>query len=63
MRRCPVCNKRKKMLVQEEYGGPLVSVPALLYQRSYPGEPRYVSPRCLECFHMAIGESYATRYR
>ena len=24
-----------------------------LYQRSYPGEPEYISPRCEKCYHKA----------
>jgi len=25
-----------------------------LYQRSYPGEPEYISPRCEQCFDEAV---------
>jgi len=27
-----------------------------LYQRSYPGEPTYISPRCSRCFDKAVKE-------
>ena len=54
MRRCPICGKRRKMRKQLVYNGPIVLVPALLYQRSYPGEPEYIIPRCLICFEGAL---------
>ena len=37
--RCPVC----KLAIADP---PLDD----LYQRSYPGEPKYISERCLRCF-------------
>ena len=27
--------------------------PQFLYQRSYKGEPEYISPRCLKCYEKA----------
>ena len=44
--KCPVCKQKRRMLEV----GIRVRVPALLYQRSYPGEPEYISPRCSQCF-------------
>ena len=56
MRRCPICGKRKKIQSQSAYDGPILSVPAPMYQRSYHGAPKYILPRCLECFQIAIKE-------
>lgn len=51
---CPVCKIRRTMREQKVYGGPLVTVDALLYQYSYPGQPDYISQRCLFCFDKAM---------
>jgi transposase-like protein len=47
---CPVCKASYFILEQQGYGIAPVRRPALLYQRSYPGEPEYISPRCDRCF-------------
>lgn len=52
--RCPVCKIRRTMRVQLVYGAPLTTVDAELYQRSYPGNPEYISPRCLLCYDKAM---------
>ena len=31
-------------------GATLVKAPAQMYQRSYEGEPGYISPRCWGCY-------------
>lgn len=33
--------------------GTFVKEPYPLYQYSYPGQPEYISPRCLECYEIA----------
>jgi len=48
--KCPVCKMQRTIQEQMSYDGPLVTIRAPLYQRSYPGEPEYISPRCSDCF-------------
>ena len=52
--RCPVCKEKRTIFKQLEYGGPLVEVPAPLYQVSYPGSKEYVPPRCSECYDKTL---------
>lgn len=55
--RCPVCK-----LSTGGYHYPGVDpmtiewLPLPLYQRSYPGEKEYISPRCLKCFTQKLRE-------
>jgi len=46
---CPVCQQKRHITQQREYGGDLIVVDAPLYQISYPGQKEYVPPRCSEC--------------
>jgi len=51
--RCPVCGITRRIPDQVFYRQPPVWVPAYLYQRSYLGEPEYISPRCESCYDKA----------
>lgn len=53
---CPVCKTVKLIQTTDlDAGGEIVVVwvPQLMYQRTYLGEPEYVSPRCYECYAKA----------
>lgn len=49
MTRCPSCNT-EFMITAVTNNGRKVTVDAPLYQRSYKGEPEYISPRCYRCY-------------
>jgi len=53
---CPVCNIQRNIqeMVATEDDLKLIWVPALLYQRSYPSKPEYISPRCSGCYDKVI---------
>ena len=47
---CPVCHISHHIEHVGERGN---WGPQFLYQRSYPGQPEYISPRCQRCFEKA----------
>lgn len=57
--KCPVCHKNTGYYYQqggqpgsmERHGYPL-------YQRSYPGKPSYISPRCESCFDKEVSDDF-----
>lgn len=53
---CPVCKKDTGTYFWPSASDPWVidifDMP--LYQRSYPGEPEYISARCVQCFDKAV---------
>ena len=56
--KCPECHKVRTMQTEETRGDRivLVTVPALFYQRSEPGDPGHISKRCLKCYEKAERE-------
>lgn len=54
--KCPVCNVFRSIKIQEAIGDELALrwVPQFLYQRSYPGKPEYIPPRCKKCYDKAM---------
>ncbi len=61
--KCPVCKMQRTIQEQQVYGGPLVTIPVPLYQRSYPDEPEYISPRCSDCFDKRLKRLSRKRQR
>ncbi len=61
--RCPVCKMLRTIQEQQVYGGPPVTIPVPLYQRSYPGEPEYISPRCSYCFDKTLKQRSKDVYK
>lgn len=62
-KKCPVCKTQRTIQERRVYGNSVVTVPAPLYQQSYPGEPEHISPRCLPCFDMAVKRCLARTRR
>ena len=52
--KCPVCKSDSGGYYQLDFDEVRRWVEMSLYQRSYPGEPEYISSRCLRCFDKAI---------
>jgi len=55
---CPVCGKDTGVYYWPSVDDPLVVdvFDMELYQRSYPGKAKYISPRCMQCFARAVKE-------
>ena len=62
---CPICGRARYIKVPLSWLGDcrpkndrkLVRIAEPLYQRSYPGEAEYISPRCPICLDKAINNS------
>ncbi len=54
--KCPVCEKDTGVYYWPSALDPLVVdvLEYLLYQRSYPGKPEYISERCEQCFDKEV---------
>ncbi len=49
--KCPICKKHTGQYKEETTEpGDFVMTDYPFYQRSYPGEPGYLPPRCLKCY-------------
>ena len=55
---CPICKVGTGFYSWPSVipGGPMQSLPYILYQREYAGEPNHISPRCSRCFDKAMGK-------
>lgn len=51
--KCPVCKLATGIYEELVITGDIRWLPHPLYQRSYKGEPEYISQRCLKCYEKA----------
>ncbi len=53
--KCPVCKRQTGYYYWEAVEpGKMERHPYPLYQRSFPGEPEHISPRCESCYDKAV---------
>ena len=54
--KCPMCKHSTGTYIRQRSDGYAELLEYPLYQRSYPGELEYFSPRCSRCFDERMNE-------